>query len=306
MKLYEKREVLREEEAGGHGDKWLVFSGEPELFVGEIIPKVVENSQLIPPPESGEDGEEPPGWLLKYPQREGCGIVAVIAREGEEGRYLTSMYPECEGLSLPVRIESIELFPHELEARLVALPEGLEKEITFFDTRFLYQGKRYEDGRLYRAKLALLAYEIEAARSDPIVIDDPLQIEKYHARLYWVEKYGIYEKSDEERALELYRREAEISHEPIVIPTDDMSIWIEDNPYRDEVYFQGRVEKVIDEEIELLGARFRCYHISILFDSDEKLLLPCYVHTEHVAKEAKFAPGEMVRGYGWVHGYVEL
>ena len=303
--MFRHKKILSEEESGGHGDKWGVFSEDTEQFLSYALPHVLENSQKLDPPIQSLQENDVDGVLLRYEEGKDCGAVAVIATSEEEN-LLVSLYPECKGAVYETYIDGIELFPNRYEARLKVVVPGIEKEITLFDTRFLYLGPVYEEGTLYRTEIAALAYRIQRVDSDPIIIDNPEEIERYNATTYWVEKYGYYEKSDEENAIKLYRSESEMSMEPIVIHTDKMSMWLEDYLYKDEVHFRGRIEEIVPQEFHLLGARFGCYRIAIDLSGEREMVLPFYVLRDDMAEKSMgFDVGEYVEGVAWVHGFIK-
>lgn len=84
MKLYENAKILKEENSGGHGNKWYVFTMDDETFMSTTIPQVLENSILLKSNthlEENEYHDEVQGGLLYYTEEHyECGIMAVIAR----------------------------------------------------------------------------------------------------------------------------------------------------------------------------------------------------------------------------------
>lgn len=307
MNLYENAKILKEEDSGGHGDKWHIFAIDDETFMSTTIPLVLENSILLKSNthlEADEHKDEVQGGLLYYTEEhEVCGITAVIARLKDGSNQFISMYPEFSGKRFKTSIEEIELFPNQYEARLDLSLIDFPQTITIFDTRFLNNRFMYEKDKVYDVDIAALAYSMVPLKSEPIIIDNPKDIERHHATRYWAEKYGYYEKEDEEKALILYRDEADISIEPIVIETNQMSMWFEDDTYTDDLRYSGVIRDFIIDDLFILGVAFSCYYVGFTF-LDEEFILPFYVSKATLKDGWEPSCGDYVSGYAWLHGKV--
>jgi|GEM_PF-6735157 len=300
MGLYEKARLLSEEEAGGHGDVWDLFDKGVDDFLVRRLPILLKHADPLPDPQTSPTR----GKLLRYRENNDIGIIAAVEITDEDRMLLSSLYPEFRGIEHQAQIEEIELFPNRLEARVVISLPNILKEITFFDTRFLIAGRQYEEDSRYTVELAALAIYVEKAKSDPIVIDDPEEIEKYRARMHWLQTHDRYTQEEEAQALELYRREVDGPLEPVVLQTNQMSIWLDERGREDLVLFQGEIVKILPNETEIFGNRFKCFHIAIHFFPDDDLILPLYIHTKLISEDKSFQCGDYIFGDAWIHGHV--
>lgn len=115
------------------------------------------------------------------------------------------------------------------------------------------------------ATIAGHAYSMHLLDEKPIIIDDVEAVERHHATRYWVEKHGIYEVKNLDKALALYRNEAEISTESIVIDTNQMCMWMNDDVHTDDLRYSGVVKDFLIDSFSLLGVTFHCYYVGITF-----------------------------------------
>lgn len=216
-----------------------------------------------------------------------------------------SMYPEFSGKRFKTTIEQIELFSNQYEARLDLSLIDFPQTITIFDTHFLNNRFMYEKDKVYDADIAALAYSMVPLKSKPIIIDNPKDIEQHHATRYWVEKHGSYKQEDEDKALMLYRDEADISIEPIVIKTNQMAMWFGDDTYTDDFRYSGVIRDFIIDDLCILGVSFTCFYIGFSF-LDEEFILPFYVSKETLENGWEPSCGDYVSGYAWLHGKVSV
>ncbi len=311
--MLQKARELTEDEAGGHGDHWEVFQEDVEAFVNQRMREAVEKGVppvigLMPDLTALTAEGEPEALALlcaaECPVSRNTGWMSVIESDPvKKELLLCSMYPFFgEGVTVDATVGEIDLFPNRLEARL-ALHLTAGGMIEAFDTLFWKHRALYVEHAVYRFNLSALAYDIKPVGEQVMVIDDPEQIRRYHARQDWAEKHGLWTKDDEEAALAAWQPESPVDLEPIRIDMGQMTMLIPaGNGFRDDAVYQGEVMRVIPASLTLFGVCFWRVDVTVWRDGQD-MVLPFFVAERLFPGDWRPAVGDYVKGSGWLQAY---
>lgn len=313
--------LLTEEQAGGHGNRWEVFAEDTGRFIAHWLPQAVEKSQVVTLGVADPAGQD---WLIASGELRGmgllyadrpedagrAGLLSVIAMDvedeetGQRSHQLWSAYPFfAEGIRYPVEIQEIGLYPNRLEARLELAVLGM---LTFaFDSLF-YQHRGYYTAETPLVfSLAALAYHMEPAREQEVVLDDPDTIRKFRARQAWVEEHGSWsQEEDEEASLAAWQPHSPEDLKPIRIATGQMTALLpgEEGP-ADEAFYQGRVTAVEPQVHVLFGVSVWRVDVVVAQPDDGEFILPFYVAESIFPDGWRPGVGDQVSGTAWIQGY---
>lgn len=311
---------LTEEEAGGHGNRWGAFADDIDTFIETWLPVAVEQGKVVALGVADESSHEElvatrevRGMGLLYADREEdrgrSGMLAVIAMdvegsEGERANVLASAFPFfAEGLTYPVEVQEIALYPNRLEARLELAVAGTL--VFAFDPLFYQHRGLYRRGETCTFSLAALAYGMEPTGDEEIVIDDPERIRAFRARDAWVEAQGMWTQEDEAAALAAWEPSSPADLEPIRIDLSRGAMLMpsEDGP-ADDAFYQGEVIRVVPAAHVLFGVSLWRVEVVVARPDELALALPFYVTEHHFAEGWRPQPGDYVKGAAWVQGYL--
>lgn len=316
--LFSARE-LTNEEAGGHGDHWGVFSDDLPEFISHWLSIVIEKSE-VPALGLGDKETitnvmargEPAAFALLYtgqaPGESNAGFMSLFhpdfgGPDQEGGNRLWSTFPFFgDGIAVKATIEQIGLFPNHIEARL-QLNLEVGGSIDVFDTLFWRSRSVYRQDESYRFLVSALAYRIEPAATREHVISDEHEIRRFHARDAWAKTYGQWTPDDEEASLAAWHPECPEDLEPIRISMSEMAALmpVSSGP-SDDAWFQGEVVRVTPHAVRTLDVDF--WRIdAVVMRADEDLVLPIYV-AEHLF-DGDWRPevGQYVSGLLWLQAY---
>lgn len=216
-------------------------------------------------------------------------LIGVL-EEGKQNT-LVSAYPECEGMSVDVRLTAIHEWVNGVEATLEGTMLGdEERNVAFFDTRYVTSKGKYEVGKLYRFNLAALCYD-----------DGEIMPEKDRKMTVPVEQVlKICKVTGEEP-----KRDAEGNVEPW---TADMSkgtaYWSTSRAYPDDAYFQSPVFARVRTE-QAFERKYLVMEIGIA-RADEgagpEVRIPLYARSDIFSQRPH--KDDPIRGHMWLHGYL--
>ncbi|MBR5591423.1 MAG: hypothetical protein IKW38_02665 [Kiritimatiellae bacterium] len=290
----------------GHGDHNECVNGyenEAEFF-GEWLPRACQEGTVLAATnekvqwyrEADEDVKDglktlEEGHVVLLGDGSGPVRLAVLlVGDKEEKKFeLASFYPECDGVAVRIRLTEIHEWAAGLEATLEGeLVDCEDRQVAFFDTRYVFNKDQYKVGEIYTFNLAALANTAEV-----------LPEESREIRI------------EGERAVEHYRmRGEEISYDesgnvkPIIFRLDELvALFQLDAAYPDDAEFQSPVIDDV-ETFEKFNTSFYQFKIGIARGCEESVEIPL------IAKQALFnevpTVGEPVRGHLWLHGHLVL
>jgi hypothetical protein len=304
---------LTEDEAGGHGDHWEVFQEDVEAFVNQRMREAVEKGlppvsgltpDLSPLAEAGEPNAVALFYGAECPLSRNTGWLSVIESDPARNELrLCSMYPVFgEGVVLDATVAKIDLFPNRLESRLeLNLVAG--GVIDVFDTHFWKHRALYEEDAVYRFNVSALAYAMKPVGEQVMVMDDPEQVRRYHARKAWAEQHGAWTKDDEAAALAAWQPESPDDLEPIRFHMEQMAMLMPaGNGFRDDAVYQGEVMRVTPATFTLFGVSFWRVEVTVWRD-DQDMVLPFFVAERLFPGDWRPAVGDYVQGTAWLQAY---
>lgn len=279
----------------GHGDHndCLCEPGKSQEFFATWIPKSISDGELIgatASPVSCDFGKDMPSKMpilllgnKKSPLR--LEILLAVNEKGNRNT-LVSVYPECDGAEVKVRLTAI----HEWAAGVEATLEGevlgeVAREIAFFDTRYALNKGRYEVGKTYVFRLAAFAY---AAGVLP---------EKDREFRFEGEKAVEHRK----RCGEEQEYDENGNPKPVIFRMDSMVAYLPKwGPYPDDAEFQSPVFGEV-ASLSAFDSEFYKFDIAIAREGDDDVVIPM-VARKSMFKEMPKA-NDPVRGALWLQGY---
>ena len=312
-------EVLSEEDAGGHGNRWAVFNDDVDQFFDQWIRIALEESSPVAYSHVNEEeieklieAGEPRGMTLLYPGESAAGrrfgLMSLIESAydestGEPYNQFCSGYPFFgEGREIEAEVESVSLYPNRLEARieLSQIGGGL---ICAFDPMFWQSRALYRENQVYQFIVASMAYVIQPAPKTEHVIDDEMEIRKFRARSAWAEKYGVWSQADEAASLAEWEPQSPKELEPIRFDMSRLSMLLPiENGQPGDAQFQGEVVHVEPNAAHFLDVSF-CRVDVIVMRDEEDFTLPIYVAEPLFEDGWRPAVGEYVQGAVWIQAY---
>lgn len=317
--LHSARE-LTENEAGGHGNRWGVFTPDVGAFVERWLRPAIEGGEVavlgIEDEASNRvlvDNGEPSMVALLYtgqPRGESrSGMMALIHTDpggpGREARNeFWSAYPFLgDGLEMEAWIEQVDLHPNRVEARLqLGLAAG--GAIDAFDPLFFQHRAVYRAEELYRFSVAGLAYRMAPTPPREQVIDDPHQIRRWHARGAWVKTHGQWTRDDEEASLAAWQPASPEDLEPIRIDMSHMAALLpaSSGPGDDASYI-GEVVRVVPRALRMFDVDFWRVD-TVVLRADDDVALPIYVAERLFEGDWRPAVGQYVEGSLWLQAHL--
>ena len=317
--LIDSARELTDDEAGGHGNRWGVFEEDVSALIARWLGVAVENSQVLKldmgEPVAAEEivalGEPAAIALLYTGQEPGAskaGLMSLIHHDAggpyrEPSNQLWSAFPFFgDGVSVEAEIERVCIFQNRIEARLeLALDVG--GLIEPFDTGFWQNRALYRSGERYSFALSALAYSMGPAPAHEHVIEDPLEIRRFHARDAWVKSHGMWTHEDEEASLMAWQPETPEDLEPIRISTGEMAALLPSSSGpADDAQFQGDVVRVTPRALRMLDVDFWRVD-TVVMRAGEDLALPIYVAERLFDGDWRPEVGKYVSGSLWLQAY---
>jgi hypothetical protein len=308
---------LSRAEAGGHGDRWGVFSGGFEAALrglmatvgkAELVTGVVDQTAT----EAVVAGGEPKGVLLLYTGQEKgvskTGAMSLIGQDPKTGRnQLWSAYPFFgEGIEVEGGVDRLLLHPNRVEATLEIGPES-GVLIKAFDPLFCHTRALYREGETYRFSLSALAYSMNPPGNIQKVIDDTEEIRRFRAMEAWAEKYGQCQKEDEAAALAAWQPETPKDLDPIRINIGGGTMLVPSiNGFSDDALYMGEVVRVTPDAVRIFDTGF--WRIDVIVIRDDEvgtLTVPIYVAETLFDGEWRPSVGEHVTGNVWMQAYAK-
>ena len=308
---------LSSAEAGGHGDRWGVFSGGFEAALrglmatvgkAELITGVVDQTAT----EAVVAGGEPKGVLLLYTGQEKgvskTGAMSLIGQNEKTGRNeLWSAYPMLgDGVEVNGVVERLRLHPNHVEATLeISLESGVL--IKAFDSLFCQNRALYREGEPYRFSLSALAYSMSPPGNIAKVIDNPDGIRRFRAMEAWAEEHGQCEEEDEAAALAEWQPKTPRDLEPIRIDIGGGTVLVPSiNGFSDDALYLGEVVGVAPDAVRMFDTGF--WRIDVIVIRDDEigtLIVPIYVAETLFEGEWRPGVGEYVTGNLWMQAYAK-
>lgn len=309
---------LSDEEAGGHGGHWAVFDDDvPELMQhwlsiaisqANVVPLGLADQTVL---EQLINQGEPRSIALLYAESEQCagsGLLSLIhiktdTKTQKTNNELWSAYPFFkEGNEVVAEIDTLQLFPNRIEARLTLnLVHNSGAQMTVFDPLFWAHRSLYRAHQPYHFSVAALAYEMMPVTDEEIIIDDPEQIRKFHARRAWVEHSGSWTPANEEASLAAWQAQSEEDNEPIRISLATMAALFSVKS-SDDAEFQGEVVTITPRAVSILECYF--WRIdTLVIRNDEDFILPIYVAERLFTDQWRPEVGQYVKGSVWLQAY---
>ena len=279
----------------GHGDHNETVNGyaTSREFLAECLPKAIQEADMVlstkTPMTCSVDGEAAVmrKFFLLGAKDAPARLMAILAcNESAKTNELYSVYPECDGAEVEVRLTDIHEWAAGYEATLEGTVLGdAERAVAFFDTRYILNKERYVIGETYKFRMAAFAYDASVL---------PEEERKF--------------RMEGEKAAECRKRmgkEPEFDEngnvKPLIFHMDEMVAFFQQSrAYPDDAEFQS---PVFDDPVEFdrFGTSFYKLTVAIARD-DEDVRIPL------VAKKALFAvipkKSDPIRGRIWVQGYL--
>jgi hypothetical protein len=308
---------LSSAEAGGHGDRWGVFSGGFEAALrclmatvgkAELVTGVVDQTAT----EAVVAGGEPKGVLLLYTgQAKGVsktGAMSLIGQNEKTGRNeLWSAYPMLgDGVEVNGVVERLLLHPNHVEATLeISLESGVL--IKAFDSLFCQNRALYTEGEPYRFSLSALAYSMSPPGNIEKVLDDPEEIRRFRAMEAWAGKYGQCPKEVEAAALAAWQPETPKDLDPIRINIGGGTMLVPSiDGFSDDALYLGEVVGVTPDAVRIFDTGFGRVDVIVIRDDEVgTLTVPIYVAETLFDGEWRPSVGEHVTGNVWMQAYAK-
>lgn len=314
--MFHSAEVLSNEEAGGHGDRWGVFSGGFDTAVRKLV-TTVEKAEMFDiglvdasAKESLLAAGEPWGTLLLYTGMEQGvsrnGAMSVIGQKpGAQGnKQLWSAYPFFgDGVEVNGVADCLRLHPNRLEATLEIELEN-EAPLHAFDPLFCLSRALYRSGEIYRFSISALAYAMEPAQQREYVIDDPDKIRRFRAEDAWVKKHGQYSKQNEAAALDAWHLESPEDLEPIHLRMDRTTMLLPGG-FSDDYGYMGEVVEIAPDAVRLFDTNFWRVKVTLIRDQGFLFTVPVFVAENLFEGDWRPSVGEYVTGGLWMQAYVK-
>ena len=307
---------LSNEQAGGHGDRWGVFTGGVETAISRLV-TTIEKAEIF---DSGLVDKaameaivatgEPLGTLLLYTGQEKgmsqTGAMSLIGQNpGSTGRkQLWSAYPFFgNGVEVDGVVDRLLLHPNRLEAVLeIGLDHGAL--IPAFDPLFCLHRGLYRAGEAYRFSVSALAYTMGPAQHREYTIDDPDKVRHFHATDAWAKKHGKYTSEDESAALAAWQPKTPEDLEPIRIDASHMSmLW--PTGFADDAGYIGEVVYMMPDAVRMLDTSFWRVDVTLISDEDASFTAPLYVAENLFDGDWRPSVGEYVTGSLWMQAYAK-
>ena len=286
--MSEQKEVFDAEQ--GHGNRLdsIAYEGEEERILS-LIPDMLQKATVL----TGTAEELPCSLGEDYPDR--LKFVMLADNEGPlhlnmligcsvHGTHheLLSFYPELIGNEIPVVLTAIHEWSNGVEATLEGTFCDGERNIAFFDTRYIARKGKYEIGKTCRFRLAALAETCEILKERTFSFEGRQAVD-FRAKL------GEEAEYDENGNVK-----------PVVFDLSEMVAFLQSSvAYPHVAEFQSPAA-----EVEVLNAWDREYYsigINIGGEDRDAVRIPL------LAKKTFFGatpqPGDPIRGVALVIGY---
>ena len=219
-------------------------------------------------------------------------LLIGVLEQGKRNT-LISAYPEGDGATVEVVLREIHEWSNGVEATLegTMLGEGEdERNVAFFDTRYVLHKGKYVIGNRYRFRLAAFCYD-----------DGEIMPE--------AERKIVVSGEQAERIYRALGQEPERESDGTVKPwTADQSsgtaYWSSSAAYPDDAFFQSPVF----ERVGLAKAfdrRYLVFTIAIARSTardDVEVRIPLYARSEIFGTRPH--KGDLIRGHMWLHGFL--
>lgn len=278
----------------GHGDHIDTVNGFDSSadFLARLLPEAIQKADMAlkseGPVECELDAEKSRLPIVLLGDRKGpIRLLALIAvNEAKEKSELLSFYPECDGVSVEVRLTAVHEWASGVEATLEGTVLGeAERNVAFFDTRYALNKERYKIGDTYVFKMSAFAYgvEIVSEKDREIRFEGESAVE--HRR-----RFGEEPEYEEDGSVK-----------PVVISMAEMVAFFQNSvAYPDDGEFQSPVFSDA-EEFSKFDADFYKLEVAIARD-EEDVRIPLIVQRKLF--ERKPLKAEPVRGRIWVQGHL--
>ncbi|NPA51033.1 MAG: hypothetical protein GXO02_05335 [Epsilonproteobacteria bacterium] len=280
VRLIENAIILEEFEAGGHGNKWGAIYNN-NFKMNELIPKLLKKSELLQDfldsEECTKDKMVPAGVLRSMAKDKNSALKFIIApakyvnNEGNSG-VLVSAYPIFyEGVEIRGEVDSIEIFPNALEARVKLNCANYPFDIDFFDSKFAQNRCKYIKNKEYNFVVSALVYSFNINKGREVLYKETKGVNK------------------------LYR-----------LDLSRFSTYFIDEVFKDHFYFSGEVIEVKERFTNFFGERLHMVVIKIFDEMDfDPLILPLFISDKILMGKNIPKIGNIVEGYGWLQGYMK-
>ncbi len=248
-----------EAKAGGHGDHWgcVLRATEQDELLG-FISTVIQQAEQ---PEMFEAAGS--GMAVHAPGGRMSACVLVVDNK------LVSAYPEAVGGDapaslMPVTISEIVPWANGVEGQIAGECQGAK--ISFFDTRFYANRRKYKVGETYNFQVNALAYVLGRAADTEFESDVGAKVSLKGAHAYM----------------------------PANLDNDTADI--------DDYWFHSPLEAEI-ADARLAGKRLRVYPIIIAIPEHFEMHVNLYAADHAEAPDlGAVAKGEDLEGFLWLHG----
>ena len=277
----------------GHGDHNDCLC-EPEKnneFLANWIPRSIAEGAVIGGTKQAiacDFGERLPKAMpmlylgdVKHPQRL---VILLAVNEAGKRNTLVSVYPECDGAEVEVRLTSIHEWAAGVEATLEGTVLGeAERQIAFFDTRYALHKGTYRIGETYTFRLAAFAYNAQ-------VVPKPEREFRMTGEEAARRRAAMGQKPEFEK---------DGSVKPLVFTMDQMVAFLQSSAaYPDDAEFQSPVFAPV-REVKGFDTSFYRLEIAIARE-DSDIVVPL------IARQSLFATkprkGDPIRGHLWLQG----
>lgn len=246
-------------EERGHGDHWgciLRASDTGELlgFLGKVANEV-ENPIVFGTPSGA------PGVVACSPDDPLRACVLMV-----NGRLATA-YPEALGGPLwPVTVREVIPWANGIEGQIKGECHGAE--VSFFDTRFYANKRKYHSGETYDFRMSALAYTMEPAPDLEVETDIGAKVSLKGASAYM----------------------------PATAGNESADI--------DDYWFHSPLEEE-PRTVQVVGRTLQIYPVTLALPEEFEMRVNLYA-ARHILRPGmdRVAPGDDLEGFLWLQGYM--
>lgn len=275
----------------GHGNHWETVENDIEALLPRIIPAVIANGEILgesPFEHTTEDGRTLtekvtaiafPATPLHY-----LVLVASDSSKRKQSNYVFSAYPYCaDGVINRIRINKVEPWCNPIEGIINGTCRG-GASVAFFDPDYYKNRHIYKPGKAYDFTVAGVAYTLQKATQNTIVVSEGPAIE--------FERQRLLEQNPNADVSDVNSVEISIAEMRYLMPRDKVE---------DDSEFRTIAEEVGYFEAEGLGF----YRIRATLTIPNDFPFDGYIYaSESVLKGYRPQKGDAIEGFLWLQGHL--